>query len=68
MADAYSMTRFDYLRDTITEQRARELFEAAKARESAQLIGDLDSGFGFFATQSAEGVPLVRVRVEPVAA
>lgn len=61
---AYVMTRLDYLRDPITEQRARELYEAAQARVGADLTGDLASGFGFFATATAEGLPLVRVRVE----
>ena len=65
---AYVMTRLDYLRDPITAQRARELYEAAQTRQGSALEGDLERGFGFFATATAEGLPLVRVRVEPVAA
>lgn len=63
---AYRMTRLDYLSDEITEARARELFELATQRESAQLKGDLERGFDFYAVESAEGLGMVRCRVEPI--
>jgi hypothetical protein len=61
---AYALTRFGYLRDEITDERARELFAQAQAREGSELVGDLGSEFAFFARVTLEGVPLVRCRVE----
>lgn len=67
MADGeYVVTRIDYLRDPITAQRAREMFEQAQAREGAELTGDLERGFEFYVAVGSEGERLVRYRVEPV--
>jgi hypothetical protein len=65
---AYVLTRFGYLRDEITEKRARELFEDALAR-GAVTSGDLSGGFRFWRHTTDDGVRLVRCRVErlPVA-
>lgn len=61
---AYVMTRLDYLRDEITAERARELFEAAASREGSELEGYLSSSFSFFARTGASGEQLVRCHVE----
>lgn len=62
---AYAMIRFDYLRDEISAERARQLFAEAQTREGAELTGDLSSGFGFWVRTMDDGVQLVRCRVEP---
>lgn len=58
------LTRLGYLRDEITAGRALELFEAARVREGADLVGDLAGGFEFFARTGEQGEQLVRCRVE----
>jgi hypothetical protein len=62
---AYEVTRAGLLSDRVDPRRAQELYEKAQADPACELGGSM-AGFAYWVV-NAEGVKLVRVRVEPVA-
>jgi len=66
MERAYVMIKGGLVREQITAERARELYDEAAAVEGCELTGDFSSGFGFW--RMDEGLQSVRIRVERVPA
>ena len=68
MADYYLIMRARITTDYLTAQRARELYDEARARPHADLRGDLNGGFVYWAVTDESGLKLVRCRVTPLRA
>ena len=68
MADYYMIMRARITTDYLTASHARELYDEARTRPHADLRGDFDSGFYYWAFTDESGLRLIRCRVTPVPA
>lgn len=64
----YVYDRAGILRDVVTEQEAKALYEEAAALAGSDLDGDLETGFHFWGVVEPYGAKLIRCHVTPITA
>lgn len=62
----YVAIKSSLVRDRISRERARALYDEAAADPASELTGDPVSGFAFRQVDPETGLQLGRTRVEPV--